>query len=67
MAMQMVDIDQRYIQCQCQPLAERSAHMQRPRQPRTTRKSNGINLFALDSRLTNRFGHDGYYVLLMSS
>ena len=67
MAMQVVHVDQRDAQRQGKPLAERCAHMQRPGQPWATRESNGVNVLAIDTSLTDGLTDHRHNVLLVGA
>ena len=66
-SVQMVDIHDRHPQTERKPLGKRCAHMQRPKQSRPARKSDGRKLMFVDTRtFESRIDHR-HDILLMSA
>ena len=67
MAMQVVHINQRNVERQCQALGKRGAHMKRSGQTGTACECDSIDILAVDARLTYGLAHDGHDVLLVGT
>ena len=65
MAVQVVDIHQRYVERQSEPLGKRGADVERARQARAAREGDGVDVLAADARLADGLAHNGDNVLLV--